>query len=310
MLTAFSEKRGSSGALTDSSKVLPSLDVWSMHRRLAEFNKTRLLPQTPLLDWMSKIDEQVEILKLEEMLLKWEIRQIKVLSNQAPQEPKAFMEWFEDLKEEGPGQNHSLFPWLAKKANKHQMRWFIKQEIVGEVGFDDLTALTQVKLPTQAKLEVARNYWDEMGKGREAGMHGPMLTEVARELEIDELSQSETVEESLALGNILLGFAVNRRYAYHSIGALGAVELTAPGRAQLVCEGLKRLGISSAGFRYYLLHSSIDVKHSEDWNREVIFPIVRENPALCAPIAEGALVRLNAGARCFGRYHKELCVPN
>ena len=46
-----------------------------------------------------------------------------------------------------------------------QMRWFLTQEVAGEAGFDDLAALTQVKMPQQAKLEIARNYWDEMGRG-------------------------------------------------------------------------------------------------------------------------------------------------
>ena len=45
------------------------------------------------------------------------------------------------------------------------MRWFLTQEAAGEAGFDDLVAMTQVKLPARAKLELARNYWDEMGRG-------------------------------------------------------------------------------------------------------------------------------------------------
>ena len=48
-------------------------------------------------------------------------------------------------------------------------------EVAGEAGFDDLVALTQVRLPKRAKLGLARNYWDEMGRGNAKGMHGPML---------------------------------------------------------------------------------------------------------------------------------------
>ena len=54
------------------------------------------------------------------------------------------------------------------------------QEAAGEAGFDDLVAMTQVKLPTRAKLELARNYWDEMGRGNPKGMHGPMLVAPGR----------------------------------------------------------------------------------------------------------------------------------
>ena len=65
------------------------------------------------------------------------------------------------------------------------MKWFIEQEVAGEAGFDDLLALTQIKMPEQAKLEMARNYWDEMGRGASKGMHGPMLERLARYLELE-----------------------------------------------------------------------------------------------------------------------------
>ncbi len=219
-----------------------------------------------------------------------------------------FIYWFESLKENGPGQNDVLFEYLEHDADIDEMKWFIQQEVAGEAGFDDLAALTQIKLPTQAKLEVARNYWDEMGRGQERAMHGPMLSRLAEELELEASPVEDIVPESLALANVLVGFAMNRSYAYQSIGALGIVELTAPGRAVKVAAGLKRLGLSAEAQRYYLLHSTIDIKHSTDWNREVIAPLIKENPDLARPIAEGALVRLEAGARCFRRYRNKLKV--
>ena len=42
----------------------------------------------------------------------------------------------------------------------------------------------QIKLPTRMKLELARNYWDEMGRGNEKGMHGPMLERLTVALDI------------------------------------------------------------------------------------------------------------------------------
>src|SRR5690606_14479646 len=131
----------------------------------------------------------------------------------------------------GPGQFDPLFEFLAERATYEQVRWFLQQEVAGEAGFDDLVALTQVRLPTPAKLELARNYWDEMGRGREHGMHGPMLARLAEAAGVRGTDPSDIVWEALALGNLLAGLASNRRYAWHSFGALGAVELTAPTRA-------------------------------------------------------------------------------
>src|SRR6476661_4243700 len=103
--------------------------------------------------------------------------------------------------------------------------------------------MTQVKFPTRAKLELARNYWDEMGRGNEKGMHGPMLGKISEELKISPPTLEESLPEAIALGNIMLGRAMKRTYAFHSIGALGVIELTAPGRTVKVHQGLKRLGI-------------------------------------------------------------------
>src|SRR5438270_12444644 len=100
------------------------------------------------------------------------------------------------------------------------MRWFIEQEVAGEAGFDDLLALTQVKMPEQAKLEMARNYWDEMGRGASKGMHGPMLGRLAHHLHLHPPSQP-VIPDALAPGNIMIAPAPNRTYAVHSVDALG-----------------------------------------------------------------------------------------
>jgi hypothetical protein len=184
------------------------------------------------------------------------------------------------------------------------MRWFLTQEVAGEAGFDDLVALTQIRMPTLAKLELARNYWDELGRGKASGMHNPMLARLASALELDRTA--EPVWESLALGNLLVGLAHNRRYAFHAIGALGVIELTAPDRAELVNIGLRRLGVAGEHRRYFALHASLDRQHSAAWNREILRTLVVEDPSRAQPIAEGALMRLEAGARCFDRYRQEL----
>ena len=108
----------------------------------------------------------------------------------------------------------------------------------------------------------------------------------------------------------MAGLASNRHYAYQSVGALGAIEMTAPGRVSLVNEGLRRLGVSPLGRRYFQVHAALDIKHSEEWNREVLRPLVVANPACARALAEGALLRLTFGQRCFARYRKHLGVPS
>lgn len=276
----------------------------SLHERLALFAQRRLRPGTVAPNWRAELAQETELRLAEGDFVEQSRRDLRLLLARLPQDADAFMQWFEDLREDGPGQNDRLFPWLATRASLEQMRWFLTQEIAGEAGFDDLVALTQIRLPARAKLELARNYWDEMGRGHEKGMHGPMLERVARELDLHPRIE-DTVWESLALANMMVALAANRRYAWQAIGALGVIEMTAPGRVALINRGLKRLGVSARGRAYFQLHAGLDIQHSIAWNREIIRPLVAANPELARPIAEGALLRLACGARCFARYRLE-----
>lgn len=274
------------------------------HRALAAFNRRRLTPTVSEEAWEEVLDDEHAWRLREGRFVEAERAAVRVMAARAPTEARAFVEWFEALESVGPGQHDALFPWLAETAPREAMVWFLGQEIAGEAGFDDLVAMTQVKLPTRAKLELARNYWDEMGQGKASGMHGPMLDRLAQELRLP--ATREVVWESLALGNVMTAMAANRRYTYHSVGALGVIELTAPGRAALVNAGLKRLGVGGEARRYFALHATLDVKHSAAWNREVLSSLVADDPRAAPAIAEGALMRLASGARCFDRYRAVL----
>ncbi len=280
-------------------------DPDALHQQLARFNRERLSIGSAVPGWQEDLEHEYEGRRLELAYVEAARAEIAEIAAAAPSDPDSFVAWFEALNEHGPGQNDPLFPWLAETAPLSDMRWFLEQEVAGEAGFDDLVAYTQVKMPQRAKLELARNYWDEMGRGNPKGMHGPMLDTLARSLDLWPRIET-TVWESLALANMMVALAVNPRYAYQSIGALGVIELTAPSRAAKVAAGLRRLGIRGKQRHYFDLHAVLDVQHSRAWNAEILHPLVSENPAAARPIAEGALLRLSCGARCFERYRRHL----
>jgi len=279
------------------------MKLQEMHTALTEFNRGRLKPRLPHSWKPEMLEKQIEHQRLEHRFIEGERALVSRSAAQAPRDPEGFVGWFEDLQRSGPGQNDPLFDWLANDASIEEMVWFLTQEVAGEAGFDDLVALTQVQLPARPKLEMARNYWDEMGRGNAGGMHGPMLAHLAQSMELPQLP---IVAEALALGNLMMALACNRQYAYQAIGALGVIELTAPGRAARVNAGLKRLGIPADVRRYFAIHATLDVQHSLGWNKEVLLPLVESQPEVAQAISEGALMRLAAGARCFRRYREVL----
>jgi hypothetical protein len=270
---------------------------------LAKYNSRQLRPAFPTDAWRDELDEYATVTRAEGEYIEAVRQEIGPLVTDVPSGVDDFIDWFEELKETGLGQGDPLFPWLAETASQEDMLWFLAQEVAGEAGFDDLLALTQVKMPITAKLEMARNYWDEMGRGRETAMHGPLLERLANYLEID-AEPTRVVPESLALGNAMLALARSRRYCFQSIGALGVIEMTAPTRAGFVDAGLKRLRIPTKKRLYFTLHAVLDIKHSECWNREVLRSLVGENPRCAQAIGEGAIIRLWHGTRCFERYRR------
>jgi hypothetical protein len=279
----------------------PDILSSSFQRRLACWNRERLAPHFPDPDWREELNRDHEMRSLEVLFLEELREEVAPAAAGVPDDPDGFVAWFEALKDHGPGQGDPLFPWIAEKATLEEMRWFLTQEAAGEAGFDDLVAMTQVKFPTQAKLELAHNYWDEMGRGNPKGMHGPMLSRLIAALRL-EPEIDTTLPESLALANAMTAMATNRFYAWHSVGALGAIVLTAPGRSACTARALRRLGLKPKERLYFDLHSTLDVKHSAAWNREALRPLVAEDPARARAIAEGALIRLKCGARCYEIY--------
>ena len=280
-------------------------DAETLHQGLANWNRRRFAVAVPHDDWKAELNEDQRMLRLEGAFIEAFRGHVAEMVADVPSDADGFIAWFEALKDSGPGQWDPLFAWLEGEASLEQMKWFLTQEAAGEAGFDDLVALTQVKLPARPKLELARNYWDEMGRGSLGGMHGPMLDRTVKGLALTP-SIAGTCWQSLALANTMTALASTRRYTYQSIGALGVVELTAPTRVGAVAEGLKRLGCPPEQRKYFQLHAQLDVQHSMDWNAEALVPLVQETPDCARYLAEGAVMRLVCGEQCFEAYRAHL----
>jgi hypothetical protein len=276
----------------------------SLHQQLSGLNESRLVPRMTM-PLPEELANEAAHRWAEERFVARERVAIAPWLDAVPTDADEFAAWFEALETTGPGQGDALFPWLAHEATMSDVRWFLGQEVAGEAGFDDLVALTQLRMPARPKLEMARNLWDEMGRGHAGGVHASMLSNLADALEV-RIAREETVWPSLALANLMMALAWNRHYAFQSVGALGVIELTAPGRAGQVNAALARLGVAAEQRRYFAVHAVLDVRHSKAWLEEVIRPLVTADGRCARLIAEGALLRLRAGARCFEAYRQAL----
>ena len=180
-----------------------ALDPDHFHQGLACFNITRLAAGKPSSGWQHDLQHEMSWRTREGYYLEALRWQVEPLLLGHAGNTAHFVSWFESLVENGPGQHHPLFDWLTTGASLADMRWFLTQEAAGEAGFDDLVACVQVKLPVQAKLECARNYWDEMGHGKKNAMHGQMLDRMVHALELKPAIETTVWESQDVFGEEL-----------------------------------------------------------------------------------------------------------
>ena len=95
------------------------------------------------------------------------------------------------------------------------------------VGLDDLVAICQIGLEGEAKLELARNYWDEMGRGHLADVHTELHKDLTSALDLQPIPRRQQPLESLERTALSTLFATNRTWQPEMVGALGLIELQA-----------------------------------------------------------------------------------
>jgi hypothetical protein len=225
-----------------------------------------------------------------------------------PYDPKEFARWYQLTAFSHPLYEHDLYTFLASDATRAQLEWFLTMECAGEAAFDDLVALAQVGTRGEVKMEMASNYWDEMGRGRSQAVHTHLFHQLIDDLGITAPDANELPWEVLSGINLMIWSCIHRRNAFRAQGVLGAVELLAPQRCTRVVHGATRLGIRKKTVVYYGAHAIIDIGHAEGWLSHVIEAQVREFPEVRLGIAEGLVARADASLDyfdyCLGEFHR------
>ncbi|HET7456163.1 MAG TPA: iron-containing redox enzyme family protein [Gemmatimonadaceae bacterium] len=216
-----------------------------------------------------------------------------------PADPDAFVAWYRAAAFTHPLYEHDLYSYLASEADRAAVEWFLRMESAGEAAFDDLVALGQVGTRGEVKIEMASNYWDEMGNGKSHKVHTHMFHRLVEGLAITSPAAEELPWQVLSGVNAMIWSCLSRRNAFRAQGALGAVELLAPQRCTRLVHGALRVGIAKRTMSYYGAHAIIDVGHAEGWLAHVVRPQVAELPESRVGIAEGLLVRADASLDYF-----------
>ena len=200
----------------------------------------------------------------------------------------------------------TTYRWLARTAGWEQLVRFLALEGGPDGGFDDLVALCQVGLSGSAKLELGKNYWDEMGCGDAAAVHTVLHQEMAAAIGMPPVERQDSPLEALervAVGGLL---ATNRWLQPEMIGALGLLELQAGPRCRLVVQAFDRLGAPAEAYPFYVEHAEVDPVHGRDWMDKAVVPLVAERPEWGPRIVKGAWWRSQLNLAFFEAARREL----
>ncbi|MCW2623024.1 MAG: hypothetical protein JWL64_2626 [Frankiales bacterium] len=203
----------------------------------------------------------------------------------------------------------AAYRWLAEQATMGEMIDFLALEGGPDGGFDDLVALCQIGLSGSAKLELGRNYWDEMGRGDADAVHTTLHERLVAALDLPHVPRERMPTEGLeraALGGLL---STNRWLQPELLGALGLLELQAGPRCRLVLQALDRLGAPAAAYPFYVEHAEVDPVHGRDWVEQAIAPTVADHPEWGPRIIKGAWWRSAINLRFFEALRVELTTP-
>jgi hypothetical protein len=203
--------------------------------------------------------------RLEERFLAWLDAEDEAIDWDLPAEPVAALRTLG-----ARGLVPEVYVWLAEDATYDELVAFLTLEGGPDGGFDDLVAACQIGLDGEAKLELAQNYWDEMGNGSLDAVHTELHRRLARALGITALPRTRQPLEGLeraALGSVL---ATNRHLQREMVGALGLIELQAGPRCRKVVAALKRLDAPADALPFYEEHAVADPRHGKDWVDHVV----------------------------------------
>ncbi len=199
-----------------------------------------------------------------------------------------------------------VYGWLADEATLPEVVDFLAVEGGPDADFDDLVALAQVGIGGGAKVALATNYWDELGRGDIAAVHTVLHDRLVAALAMPRIARADLPTSALARKAINGLLVTNRRLQPEALGALGLIEMQAGPRCRAVVRALERLDAPAGALPFYREHAQADPRHGKDWVDQVIDPLAT-SPSWAAGMVRGAAWRHEVNRRFFADMARRFC---
>jgi pyrroloquinoline quinone (PQQ) biosynthesis protein C len=216
----------------------------------------------------------------------------------APTEPAAYLSWLKRIVRGHRAFKHPYYTeFINKRAQRTDLRTYVIQESLVDGRFDDFLALMQVGTSGATKMEIANNFWDEMGNGNPEEVHTHLFNKIYEVFDVrpEEMEAALTASDLLS-GNLAVLLCRYRSMYPVAVGYLGMTEWLVPDRFRNVIKAWERLGLPDVGITYHRLHVTIDSQHAAGWFHNVVLPEARSD-YMRRGIARGSLWRVNSSSR-------------
>jgi len=244
--------------------------------------------------------------RLEDKMLKHEYSKISSEEIESyPHDGDDYVKWLKKMISNHESSVHPLYnDYIAKEASSEDIAFYLAQETNLDPRFDDILALMQVGTHGAEKMEIANNYYDEMGNGDPKEVHTYLFAKALSALGIDKkYIQENMLLDALISGNLSSCISLSRRHYFKSVGYFGVTEYLAPRRFKHVVSAWNRNKLPEENIIYHKLHIEIDTVHAKGWLNNIISPLVNHDPAIGREIALGAMIRLNSSEQYLDALH-------
>jgi hypothetical protein len=191
----------------------------------------------------------------------------------------------------GEDNGPSLSRWVARKADRGQIREFLVQKTIYTLKEADPHSWAIPRLSGRAKSALVEIQSDEYGGGRPKRIHSAIFARTLRAAGLDD-SYGAYVDLvpaiTLAALNTMSLFGLHRRLRGAIVGHLAAFEMTSSIPSKLYGDGFRRTGFDEDATWYFDEHVEADAVHEQIAGRDLAGGLVEADPSLLDDVLFGA----------------------
>jgi hypothetical protein len=195
----------------------------------------------------------------------------------------------------GEDSGPSMSRFVAKEANREQLREFLIQKSIYQLKEADPHTWAIPRLTGRAKAALVEIQADEYGGGSPARMHSALFARTMRAAGLDDACGAYVDAApaiTLASTNMMSLFGLNRRLRGAIVGHLTAYEMTSSQPNRLYARGFARHGYGEDATGYFDEHVEADAVHEQIAGRDLAGGLVEADPRLLGDVLFGAAAAL------------------